>query len=103
MQFNPNTESPLLDTEDWEIAFRSFSHDHSAALVLGYNLVILKSYLVADPLLVEEAIWSLDHALEALFQHTQFHDVSYALFVKKAGGQLTQEEEEMLEALGVIS
>jgi hypothetical protein len=103
MYHNPNTESPLLDTEDWEIAFRSYSHDHSAALVLGYNLMILKSYLVSDPLLLEEAIYSIDHAFEALFQHTQFHEVSYALFVKLAGGELTQEEQQMLEALGVVS
>jgi hypothetical protein len=101
MYHNPNTESPLLDTEDWEIAFRSYSHDQSAALVLGYNFMILKSYLVAEPLMLEEAIGSLDHAFEALFQHTQFHEVSYALFVKMAGGELTHEEERMLETLGV--
>jgi hypothetical protein len=101
MYHNPNTESPLLDTEDWEIAFRSYSHDQSAALVLGFNLMILKSYLVADPLMLEEATESIDHAVEALFQHTQFHEVSYALFVKLAGGELTHEEEYMLQALGV--
>jgi hypothetical protein len=101
MQKNTNTESPLLDTEDWEIAFRSYTHDHSAALVLGSNLMILKSYLMTEPLMIDQAIDSIDHAFEALFQHTTFHEASYALFAKMAGGELTLEEEDMLEKLGV--
>ena|ERR1041385_2199240 len=101
MQKNTNTESPLLDTEDWEIAFTPYSENHRHALVLGYNLMILKSYLVADPYMIQEAIESLDHAFEALFQYTEFHEVSYALFVKLAGGKLSHDEEKMLNALGV--
>jgi len=101
MPNNPNTESPWLDTEDWEIAFAPYSDNHRAALLLGYNFMMLKGYLVAEPVMIQEAIESLDHAFEALFQHTEFHEVSYALFVKLAGGKLTFEEEKMLNSLGV--
>ena len=101
MQKNTNTESPLLDTEDWEVAFTPYAQDHRSALVLGYNFMILKSYLLAEPLMVQEAIQSIDLAFEPLFQHTEFHEVSYALFMKLAGGKLSHDEEKMLNALGV--
>ena len=39
--------------------------------------------------------------MEVLFPLTQFHDVSFNLFLKYAEGQLTIEEEQMLNALGV--
>ena len=65
MQKNTNTESPLLDTDDWEIAFTPYAQDHRAALVLGYNFMILKSYLLAEPLMVQEAIQSIDLAFVA--------------------------------------
>jgi hypothetical protein len=51
--------------------------------------------------MVQEAIQSIDLAFVSLFQHTEFHEVSYALFVKLAGGKLSHDEEKMLNALGV--
>ena len=103
MPNNRNTQSVSvpLDAEDWEIAFATLSEDPSAALSMGFNLMILKSYLTATPFKLHEAIESLDCAMEILFQHTDFHDISYALFVRLAGGKLTLEEEKMLRTLGV--
>jgi hypothetical protein len=103
MPNHPNTksESVPLDAEDWEIAFEPFSEDSSAALMMGFNLMLLKSYLTVKPSRLQEAIESLDCTMEVVFQHTDFHDISYALFVRLAGGKLTLEEEEMLRSLGV--
>jgi len=39
--------------------------------------------------------------MDVLFPFTQFHELSYDLFVRFADGKLTTEEEEMLKALGV--
>jgi hypothetical protein len=44
---------------------------------------------------------ALDEAMTVLFALTQFHDASFNLFLKYAEGQLTIEEEQMLNALGV--
>ena len=68
------------------------------------NSFVLDTFVGSSAIVIElNGLVGLDHAFEALFQHTQFHEVSYALFVKLAGGELTQEEEQMLEALGVVS
>ena len=101
MPDNHNTENQPLDSEDWEIAFGPYCEDPGAALTLGYHLMALKSYLDGRRPKVKEAIAGIDRALEVLFQHTEFHEVSYALFVKLSGGTLSLEEERMLRALGV--
>jgi hypothetical protein len=44
---------------------------------------------------------ALDEAMTVLFALTQFHDVGFNLFLKFSEGQLTFEEEQMLNALGV--
>lgn len=44
---------------------------------------------------------TLDEAMQVLFALTEFHDVSFNLFLKFTEGQLTFEEEQMLKALGV--
>lgn len=95
------TENPALDTEDWEIALDPYGEDPGAALTLGFHLMTLKRYLDEEPPMIREALDGIDCALEVLFQHTEFHDVSYALFVRLAGGKLTLPEERMLHALGV--
>lgn len=61
----------------------------------------LKSYLDVKPPKIKEAVEGIARALEVLFHHTEFHEVSYALFVKLSGGKLSLEEERMLRALGV--
>jgi len=96
-----STEHPVLDTEDWEIAFEPYEGHPGPALMLGFNLTVLKSYIAVEPLKIQEAIDSLDRAMEVLFQHSQFHEVAYGLFHRLVEGQLTLEEEELLKSLGL--
>jgi len=44
---------------------------------------------------------ALDDAMQVLFGLTEFHDVSFNLFLKFSEGKLSFEEEQMLHALGV--
>ena len=44
---------------------------------------------------------ALDEAMTVLFALTEFHDVGFNLFLKFSEGQLTIEEGQMLNALGV--
>jgi hypothetical protein len=103
MQDNPNTENERypLETEDWILAFAPYDGSPGAALSLGVNLMILRAYLSVMPLKISESVEALDRAMEVLFPFTEFHDLSFDLFVRFADGKLTTEEEESLRALGV--
>jgi hypothetical protein len=45
-------------------------------LTLGFHFVVLKSYLVIEPLKIREAIASLHLGMEVLFKYTQFHGMA---------------------------
>ena len=44
---------------------------------------------------------ALDLAMEVLFPFTEFHDAAFDLFIRLTEGQLSKEEEQMLNALGI--
>ena len=103
MQDNPNKEheNPPLDPESWELAFEAYKGHPDAALNLGYNLVVLLSYLRVEPLMIVEAIEGIELAIMAVYPHTQFHEVCHGMYRKTIGGELTLEEEETLKKLGI--
>jgi len=101
MSDNDTLVEPPLDAEDWEIAFAPYEGNPGAALRLGFNLMVLKSYLAVEPLKIQAAIEGIDRGIEALFPHTQFREVSYDLFLKVVEGRLTLEEEQILKAMGI--
>ena len=104
MPDNDNTdqviEHPWLDFDDWNFVFQPYEGHPDAALMLGVNLTILQSH-IAEPGTISEAISELEFALEALFMRTKFPNVSYTLFRRLAQGNLTTEEQELLESLGI--
>ena len=95
------TENEPLDTEDWELALEPFKGNPGAALMLGYNFMVLKSYLAVEPLRIQQANEGIDRGLEVLYPYTQFHEVSIRMFRRLIEGKLTLEEEEKLKALGI--
>jgi hypothetical protein len=108
MQNNPNTDNTDIQTQpfdidraDWELAFKPYEGDPSAALGLGFNLAILRSYLEVQLFKPRPVLETLDLAMEALFPLTDFHKASFDLFLKFMDGKLSFEEEQMLNALGI--
>jgi len=105
MQEDPNTDNKtphmLMDCEDWDIAFEPYEGNPRAALNLGFKIGILRAYLDAQTIKARPAIEALDLAMEMLFPYTEFHEVSFDLFVRLAESRLTFEEEQMLNALGI--
>ena len=103
MSDNPITphENPPLDAEDWQDAFEPYAGQTGAALMLGFNLTVLLSYLTVEPLEIELAVEGLERAIEALYPHTQFHQMCHDMYLKVVGGELTLEEEETLKKLGL--
>jgi hypothetical protein len=94
-------QHPLVDRDDWEIAFEPYKEKPYAALRLGWNLAELRKDL--DSLLIKSrpAMEALDLGLEVLFPYTEFHKASFDLFLRLMNGKLTFDEEQMLHALGV--
>src|ERR1041385_4833700 len=101
MQHNPNTDTYLVDPEDWAIAFEPYEDKPDAALRLGLNLAILRTELDSMLIKSQPVMESLDDALEILFPFTSFHDASLDLFLKFTEGKLTFDEEQLLNAMGV--
>lgn len=109
MQDDPNTDDnidnqthwPLPDRDDWELAFEPFEGESYAALKLGFIFVRLRIYLDGQLFKSQAVIEALDEAMEILFPFTEFHDASFDLFIKFTEGKLTNDEEQMLNALGI--
>jgi len=105
MPDNRTTENesnhPVLDEENWEIALEPYKGNPGSALSLGMNLMILRAYLSVAPVKIRESIEALDSAMEVLYPYTEFHLVSFDLFVRLASGKLSFEEEQILNALGI--
>ena len=111
MQNNANTDhtedtdtqtQPFeMDREDWELAFEPLEKNSYAALRLGFNFAIMRKQLDAQLFKPRPVMEALDLAMEVLFPFTEFHDVSFNLFLRFTEGKLTFEEEQMLKALGV--
>jgi hypothetical protein len=98
---NTQTESFDLEREDWELAFEPLEKNSYAVLRLGFNFAIMRKYLDSQLFKPRPVMETLDEAMQVLFALTEFHDVSFNLFLKFTEGQLTFEEEQMLRALGV--
>ena len=103
MSDNPNkeTENPPLDHEDWQDAFEPYAGQTDAALMLGFNFKVLLSYLTVEPIAIELAVEGIERAIDALYPHTQFHQMCHEMFLKVVGGELTLEEEETLKKMGL--
>lgn len=105
MPEDPNTDNQtqplLLDREDWELAFEPLEGQAYAALKLGFTLARLRMYLNAQLFKPRPVMEALDQAMEVLFPYTEFHDISFGLFLRFTEGKLTYDEEQMLNALGV--
>ena len=90
-----------MDRHDWEIAFEPLEGTGYAAIRMGFNIRTLRKYLDAQPFKPRPVMEALDLALEVLFPLTEFHKASFDLFLKSVDCELTFEEEQMLNALGV--
>lgn len=108
MQDDPTTDNldnqPDLfemDRLDWELAFQSLEKNSYPVLKLGFNFALIRKYLDMQLFKPRPVMEALDLAMEVLFPLTAFHDVSFNLFLKYAEGQLTFEEEQLLNALGI--
>jgi hypothetical protein len=101
MQDNPNTDTPPIETEAWEIAFKPYATDAEAAFDLARRLMEVKQYLKAKPPDLSMAAAALDEAAEILFPFTEFYKASYDLYLTFIEGRPTKAQEDLIESLGI--
>ena len=75
-----------IDREDWELAFEPLEKNSYPVLKLGFIFAILRKHLDTQLIKPRPVMDALDQAMEVLFPLTQFHDVSFNLFLKYAEG-----------------
>ena len=103
MHNNPNmdSESPLPDTEDWQITLEPYFSHPETALGLARQFAVIRHCLKAKPPDVLQAIDSLDLAIEVLFQHTRFQSGAYELYQTVIEGRADRAHETLAESLGI--
>jgi len=103
MHNNPNmdSESPLPDSEDWQIVLEPYFAHPETALGLARQFASIRQCLKAKPPNVLQALDSLDLAVEALFEHTRFQSGAFELYETVIEGRANRAHETLAESLGV--
>lgn len=101
MPDNPNTDSPPIETEAWEIAFKPYATDAEAAFDLARRLMEVKQYLKTKPPNLSMAKEALDEACELLFPFTEFYKAAYDLYLTYIDGTPTKAQEDLMDSLGI--
>ena len=92
---------PLVERDQWELAFEPLKADPYAALKLGVHFATMRKYFDEQLIKPRAIIEAFDLAREVLFPYTDFQKASFDLFIKLTEGELTIEEEEILKAQGI--
>nr|AUN36127.1 hypothetical protein [uncultured bacterium] len=92
---------PLVERDQWELAFEPLKADPYAALQLGRYFTTMRKYLEARLIKPQAIIEAFDLAREVLFPLTDFHKSSFDLFKRLTEGDISTEEEDMLKAQGI--
>lgn len=91
----------LLDSEQWELVLQVYAGHPVPALTLAYQLIEIKQSLKRGQKGIADASAGLDLAVEALYPHTDFHNMARTFFQRTIEGKLKPEQEEKLRQLGV--
>ena len=104
MPDNPITdsESPYPDSEDWQTVFQVYAGHPDLAYSLAMSLIAVQECLEGERRKIIEAHTLLDLAVDALYEHTNFRQVSHELFRAAVAGQLSVDQEALLRELGVL-
>jgi hypothetical protein len=95
----PESEPPPLDAEDWDIVFEAYTEYPILAFILAQHLAHLKELIKGERRGRAEALAAIDRAIESLMPHTNFRDAGRKVYLLAVAGELTHEQEEMIEKL----
>jgi hypothetical protein len=91
----------MLDPEQWEMVLQIYAGHPVPALTLAYQLIEIKQSLQRGQKGIPDAIAGLDLAMDALYIHTDFHEMGHKYFHLTIEGGLKPKQEEKLRELGI--
>ena len=91
--------STSLDPEDWQLAFEPYEEQPEAALSLAFLFTELKQLI--SGLNMHEALNEIDVAIDCLYEHSDFRNVSREMFETVIEGTVTKNKEALLRQLGI--
>jgi hypothetical protein len=92
---------PLVERDQWELAFEPLAKNSYAALKLAFHFATLRKYFEGQLIKPRAIMEAFDLAREVLFPYTDFHKASFEMFKKVTEGEITFEEEQLLKAQGI--
>ena len=96
-------ESPALDAEDWDIVFGAYTEYPVLAFILAQHLAHVKALIQGGRDGRAEATAGIDRAIESLMPHTNFRDAGRKMYLLAVAGQLSHEQEVMINRLGLTA
>jgi len=94
-----DSESPPLDSEDWNIVFQAYAEYPILAFILGQHLDTVKTLIKQGLEGRELALAGLDRAIESLMPHTHFRHVGRTVYLRAVAGNLSPKDEETIREL----
>jgi hypothetical protein len=90
-----------LEAENLKIALERYEGHPIPALLLAHQMMAIRQCLKSGRKGIPDAIAGLDLTIQALYRHTDFHNVGYKLYLRRLEGIIKRDQEEMLRQLGV--
>jgi len=103
MQEDPSTDSEnvtsTIDPEDWQLALMPYEEEPAEALSLAFLLTEVSQLIRA--LNMREALDEIEVAIDCLYEHSSFRNVSRDLFEEVIAGKMRPNKEALLKQLGI--
>jgi hypothetical protein len=91
----------MLDPEDWKTIFEVYKEHPILALGLAQQFTAIRQSLEQGSNGIPDAIEALNLAIDLLFEHTDFNNVTRALYRQRLDGNLHPKQEDTLRKFGV--
>ena len=103
MPDDPNTDAEnvtsTIDPEDWQLALMPYEEEEAEALSLAFLLTEVSQLIRA--LNMREALDEIEVAIDCLYEHSSFRNVSRDLFEEVIAGKMRPNKEALLKQLGI--
>jgi hypothetical protein len=92
------TESPLLDADDWNVVFQAYAEYPILAFILAQHFQCVKELIQRGPQGAIQAIAIVDQAIASLMPHTNFRDTGRSVYLLAVAGKLPPEKRKRRDA-----
>ena len=91
----------MLDPKDWETVLQVYKGHPVSALYLAQQLTAIRQSLERGRKGIPDAVKGLNLAIDSLYSHSDFHQISHKLYRQRLNGTIKSKQEQRLRKLGV--